>query len=126
MWFIVIWVLPLVALGGIASATTALVRRASWPRMAAVVQGLIVVGTSAGLAAYAASEDDYRNDGTLRWDAYDAKELTAAAVAAGVAAVVGLVTARVRDDYRLAAASFVGSTIAVALQFLAFLANSLN
>jgi hypothetical protein len=91
-----------------------------------MVQGGVAALTAFVLALYVASEDDYRRGGISRWDAYDAKELTAAAIAVGVAASIMLLLAAARGRHRLGTAAALTSTAAAVLAFLAFLANSLN
>jgi hypothetical protein len=124
MWYL-IWVQPLVAAAGVGLAGAVALGVAQW-RGAAMVQGGIVALTTFVLALYVASEDDYRRGRISRWEAYDAKELTAAAVAIGVAASTMLLLAGGRDRRRLGIAAALASTAAAVLAFTAFLANSLN
>ena len=120
-----VWLQPLVAAAGIALAGVAALR-SPWPRAGAAVQAVVVASSAIGLALYAASEDDYRGNGISRWEAYDARELTAVAVAVGAAARLALVFAAVRDRRRLGVAALLASAAAAVLAFVAFLANSLN
>ena len=101
-------------------------RRERFPFVAALVTAVAVAASTIALVAYAASEDDYRNNGMTRWEAYDAQTLTALAVAAGALAAIGLFVTWIRRDGRLAIASFATASGAGGAQFLAFFANSLN
>jgi hypothetical protein len=120
-----IWAQPLVAVAGVGLAGAIALSVARW-RVAAVVQGGIVAITTLMLALYVASEDDYRRGGITRWEAYDAKELTAGAVAIGVAASIMLLLAAARGRHWFGIAAFLASSAAGVLAFMAFLANSLN
>jgi hypothetical protein len=124
MWFLV-WAQLLVAAAGVGLAGAVALGVARW-RGAAIVQGGIVALTTFVLALYVASEDDYRGGGITRWEAYDAEELTAAAIAIGVTASIMLLLAAAWDRHRLAIAAALASTAAGVLAFAAFLANSLN
>ena len=124
MWAI-IWLQPLVAAWGLVLAGL-VVLRSRWPRTGATVQAVVVALSTLGLALYAASEDDYRRNGISRWDAYDAKGLTVVAVVVGVCAAIGLFVAATQDRRRLGGVALLASSVAGALMFAAFLANSLN
>jgi hypothetical protein len=124
MWAL-IWLQPLVAAAGLVLAGLVALR-SRWPRTGAMVQAVVVALSTLGLALYVASEDDYRRNGISRWDAYDAKGLTIVAVVVGVGAAIGLFVAVTRDRRRLGVVALLASTVAGALMFAAFLANSLN
>jgi hypothetical protein len=124
MWYLV-WAQPLVAVAGVGLAGAVVLGVARW-RVAALVQGGIVAVTTLVLALYVASEDDYRGGGITRWEAYDAKELTAGAIALGVAASIMLLLAAARGRHRLGIAASLASTAAGVLAFMSFFANSLN
>jgi hypothetical protein len=124
MWYLV-WAQPLVAAAGVGLAGAVVLGVARW-RVAAIVQGGIVALTTFVLALYVASEDDYRRGGITRWEAYDAQELTAGAIASGVAASIMLLLAAARGRHWLGIAAALASTAAGVLAFTAFLANSLN
>jgi hypothetical protein len=125
MWLIV-WMLPFVAVGGIMLAVLVGVRRETWPRAAAFAYAALLGASAIALALYVVGEDDYRRGGISRWDAYDAHALTVAAIAIGLAAAVALVGAATRRRARLAVTGFLVSSAAFVLYFAAFLANSLN
>lgn len=124
MWYLV-WAQPLVAAAGVGLAGAVGLGMARW-RPAALVQGGIVAVTSLALALYVASEDDYRRGGITRWEAYDAKELTAGAIAIGLVASIMLLLAGARGRPWLGMAASLTSTAAGVLAFMAFFANSLN
>jgi hypothetical protein len=124
MW-ILVWAQPLVAAAGAGLAGAISLEVARW-RAAAMVQAGIVALTTFVLALFVASEDEYRRGGISRWEAYDAKELTAAAIAMGAAASIMLLLAAARGRQRLGTAAALASTAAAVLAFMAFLANSLN
>ena len=123
---VLVWTLPLAAIAGIVLTIAVLARRDDAPRAALLVEAVVVAAASFALVGYVASEDHYRGNGISRWDAYDAKGLTAAAVAAGLLAAAAMVVARLRKDYRVAAGSLITASVAATLQFVAFFANSLN
>jgi hypothetical protein len=90
-----------------------------------VGQALLFAGVSIYLVLYVVGEDDYRDNGISRWQAYDAHLITVAAVVAGLATCpLALVAARGR---RLLS-QLVGAigTLSAVLLGLAFIANSLN
>lgn len=124
MWYLV-WAQPLVAVAGVGLAGAVGLGVARW-RVAALVQGGIVAVTTLVLALYVASEDDYRRGGITRWEAYDARELTAGAIAMGVTASIMLLLAAAQGRHWLGIAASLASTAAGVLAFAAFLANSLN
>jgi hypothetical protein len=125
MWPLV-WMLPLLAAAGILLAVVVHLRSEKWPRAAGFVHAALLGVSTLGLTVYVASEDDYRRGGISRWEAYDAEALTVAAIAIGLVAAVALVGACARRRPGLAVAGFLVSAVALALQFVAFLANSLN
>ena len=89
-------------------------------------QALLALGGSVYLALYVAGEDDYRSDGTTRWNAYDAKGLTLTAIAMGLA-VTALALALVAwPRKRFLPALGLAGIVAAALIFVAFFANTLN
>ena len=125
MWPVV-WMLPFLAATGIALAVVAGVRGETWPRSAAFLYLALLGGSALAFTLYVASEDDYRRGGISRWHAYDAQELTVAAIATGLAAAVALIGAVTRRRAGVAIVGFLASSAAFALYFAAFLANSLN
>jgi hypothetical protein len=125
MWPVV-WMMPFAAATGIALAIVVGVRGARWPRSTALVYSALLTASALALALYVASEDDYRRGGISRWDAYDAQELTVAAIATGLVAAVVLVGAATWRRAGLAIIGFLASTAAFTQYFVAFLANSLN
>jgi hypothetical protein len=125
MWPLV-WMLPFVAVTGIALAVVVGVRGKTWPRSAAFVYAALLGVSALALTVYVASEDDYRRGGISRWQAYDAHAITVAAIAIGLGAAVALVGAATRRHSGLAMIGFLASSAAFALSFAAFLANSLN
>jgi hypothetical protein len=124
MWYLV-WAQPLVAAAGVGLAGAVVIGLSRW-RVAALMQGGIVAISTLVLALYVASEDDYRRGGITRWEAYDAKELTAGAIAIGLAASVLLLIAAARGRHSLGIAASLASAAAGVLAFMAFFANSLN
>ena len=125
MWPVV-WTLPILSATGLALAVAVGARRETWPRSAAFAHAALAAGSAIALTLYVASEDDYRRGGISRWQAYDAHEVTVAAIAIGVGAAVALAVAATRRCAGLAIIGFLASTAAFALCFAAFLANSLN
>jgi hypothetical protein len=125
MWPLV-WMLPLLAAAGILLAVVVHLRSEKWPRAAGLAHGALLAVSTLSLTLYVASEDDYRRGGISRWEAYDAEAVTVAAIAVGLVAAVALVGASARRRPGLAVAGFLVSAVALALQFVAFLANSLN
>jgi hypothetical protein len=88
-------------------------------------QALLSAAVSTSLLFYVMGEDDYRNNGTSRWAAYDAHTLTTVALAAGyLSCVISLVA--VRRDGPLARVAGLNGVVAAALLGVAFIANSLN
>jgi drug/metabolite transporter (DMT)-like permease len=95
-------------------------------RAATTVQALLAAAASTALILYVASEDDYRDTGVSRWEAYDAEAMTVVAALAGAIVCAGaLVEARRRGRRALVLVGAAGIVAAVLL-FLAFAANSLN
>jgi hypothetical protein len=125
MWPVV-WMLPLLAAAGTLLAVWAFRRSDRWPRTAGFAQAALLGVSTLGLTVYVASEDDYRRGGISRWEAYDAEALTIAAIGIGLLAAIVLVGASAHRRPGLAVAGFIASAVALALQFVAFLANSLN
>ncbi len=115
--------LPAIAITGLVFALRG---RRSRIRAVAVAEALAVASTTCMLVIYVASEDSYRNDGTSRWDAYDAKGLTSAAVACGVVAFALLAAARRAKWADARIAGFLSATAAAVMQFIAVVANSAN
>ena len=94
-------------------------------RPALLAQGLCSAGLSVYLLLFVLSEDDYRDNGISRWDAYDAHLVTVAALVAGFAgATLGLAAARSRR--RLALPLGLLGVVSALLLGIAFIANSLN
>jgi hypothetical protein len=122
----VVWILPVVAATGITLAVVVAVRGEAWPRSAALVYAALLTAFALALILYVASEDDYRRGGISRWQAYDAHEVTVAAIAIGLGAAATLVGAAKRRRASLGIIGFLASGAAFALYFVAFLANSLN
>jgi hypothetical protein len=90
------------------------------------IQSSLAGITSVALALYVAGPDDYRADGTSRWDAYGAQGLTVTAVVVGLAvagiALVLFVWPR-RRFYPLLGLAGIAAAVLI---FCAFFANSLN
>ena len=127
MWTIFWLVLPLVAFTSLIVSGLAVVDRGVGPATgAALIEAAVLAASTATLVGYVASEDDYRDNGISRWEAYDAQVLTSVAVAAGAVAAAALVLAWKRWRRPLAVTAFLAAAGAAALQFVAFLANSLN
>lgn len=78
------------------------------------------------LVRFVQSEDSYRNDGTTRWVAYGAHDVTITAVILAVTASLLLVAARVVHRRWFAIVAFVVSMPAAAWLGAATAANSLN
>jgi hypothetical protein len=77
--------------------------------------------------SHTSGEDDYRDNGISRWDAYDAQALTIASVALGAAAVAVIVFALARR--RSAHTAQVAALVAIAAwgtQAVAFIGNTVN
>ena len=124
--FVVWLLLPAIATAGLFSAASALVARHRVLRVVALMQAAGLAVASVALTLYVAAEDDYRSDGTSRWEAYDVKELTVVAVAVGGLAVAALVWASATQRRGPAIGGFVASSAAAALQFAAMIANTVN
>ena len=116
--------MPAVVVGGL--GLTAAIARPSALRLGTVIESAGLVVTTLFLVAYVAGEDDYRDNGTSRWDAYGAQHFTATAVVAGLGAIALLAAARLTRNRWLAVAGFLCAAAAAVLQFLAVFANSLN
>jgi len=95
-------------------------------RVALGAQALLALGGSVYLALYVAGEDDYRSNGTTRWDAYDAKGLTLSAIAMGLAVTVLALALVAWPRKRFFPALGLAGIVAAALIFVAFFANTLN
>jgi hypothetical protein len=90
-----------------------------------VGQALLFAGVSVYLVVYVVGEDDYRDNGISRWEAYDAHLVTVAALVAGFATcVVALLAGRGRR--RLARPVGALGALSAVLLGLAFIANSVN
>jgi hypothetical protein len=124
VWSVLAWVQPAVAASGLVLAVMAW--RGRWPRTWAWVQAAAVAASTVGLALYAGSEDDYRRDGVSRWDAYDAKAVTIAAILAGAVAATVLLLAAARNRPGLGGAAPLLSIGAAALILAAYVANTAN
>ena len=95
-------------------------------RIVLASQALVAGVASWSLALFVAGPDDYRANGTTRWEAYDAQGLTVTAVAIGlVVAVVALalVVWPRRRFYPLLGLAGIGAAVLI---FCAYFANSLN
>ena len=90
-----------------------------------IFQALLCAAVSTSLVLFVAGQDDYRQNGTIRWDVYGAHTVTILAVAAGcLTCVLSLVAAR--RDGRLARIAGLSGLVAAILIGVAFIANSLN
>jgi hypothetical protein len=89
-------------------------------------QALLAVGASLYLAFYVAGDDDYRLDGTTRWEAHDAKGLTLSAIALGLAVTMVAVALVAWPRKRFLPALGLAGIAAAALIFVAFFANTLD
>ncbi len=118
--------LALVAIAGLALATFTLFGARELPRRGALALSALLAVSTVSLGIYVAGEDHYRRGGITRWEAYDARGLTVAAISVGLAAVVGLVVAGIQNRRALGSAAFLACGAAGVLQFLALFANSLN
>jgi hypothetical protein len=125
MW-LVVWMMLVAAAAGIALAVAVGVRGGTWPRWTAFFYAALLAASALALTLYVASEDDYRQGGISRWDAYDAHELTVGSIAMGLVAAIVLVGAATWRRTGVAIVGFLASTAAFTLYFAAFLANSLN
>jgi hypothetical protein len=120
--------LVLIALLVIASAW---VLAAAWDpvpmrrRAALWTQAALAALSTAALAVYVASEDDYRDNGISRWEAYDADGLTVAAALAGAALCAFAVFGTTRSG-RVSLVAGSGGVAVAAFFFVAFAANTLN
>jgi uncharacterized membrane-anchored protein len=95
-------------------------------RFALAGQGLLSGGAGIYLAFYVAGEDEYRADGTSRWDAYDAHGVTVAAVAVAIVVSVLAVLLAARPRKRFLPALGLAGLVGAGLLFVALFANSLN
>jgi hypothetical protein len=113
------------SLGVLVSAPPSGVANGCRGRWMLLFQALLSGLVSTYLVFYVIGEDDYRNDGTSRWEAYEAHSVTTVALAAGyLSCVLSLVAAR--RDGRLARVAGLTGVVAAVLLGLAFIANSLN
>lgn len=87
---------------------------------------LFAGATSGWPALYVAGEDDYRNDGTTRWEAYDAQGLTVAAVLAGFLVCLLALSLIPRPRRRFLPALGLAGLFAAGLIVAAFIANTAN
>ena len=78
------------------------------------------------LAVYVQREDDYRADGTSRWDSRDARGLTVSAVAACLVAAALRVYAVRRRGGESSCFVWLADFLAYVLVGLAFVANTAN
>ena len=123
--FLMAWLLlPVLALMGI--VLPAALRNGVKLVVGASAQAIGVGLACAALVLYVASEDDYRDNGTSRWEAYGAQEITVTAVVLGIGAVALLLAASFLRRRELAIVGFLLSTAAAATVFAAIFANSLN
>jgi len=81
--------------------------------------------STAALAVYVASEDDYRGNGISRWEAYDAGGLTVAAALAG-AALCALAVFGTKRSGRVSLVAGSAGVAVAAFFFVAFAENTLN
>jgi hypothetical protein len=95
-------------------------------RIALGMQASLAGITSVALAFFVAGPDDYRADGTSRWDAYGAQGLTVTAVVVGVAVAVIALVLFVWPRRRFSPLLGLAGIAAAVLIFCAFFANSLN
>ena len=128
LWLAVWLLLPVV---GVTSLILAAVvasggRIAGLRRAASVIDAALLGLITAALVSYVAGEDHYRMDGTTRWDAYDARPLTVAAVAAGALGVAGVALGVLRSSRWIGATSLLVCAAAAAVQLVAFIANTAN
>jgi hypothetical protein len=124
--FLIAWLLlPALALMGIVLPAT-LRRYGDALAVTAGAQATGIALASLALVLYVASEDDYRDSGTSRWEAYGAQEITVVAVALGLSAALILGAASLLRRRDLAVCGFLVSTAAAVVVFLAIFANTLN
>lgn len=88
-------------------------------------QALLFAGVSVYLVLYVVGEDDYRDNGISRWEAYDAHLVTVTAVVAGFA-TCALALAAARGRRRLSKLAGAFGALSAVLLGLAFIANALN
>jgi hypothetical protein len=123
--FLMEWLLlPLLALMGVVLPVA--LRNGVKLMVGARAQAIGVGLACLSLVLYVASEDDYRDNGTSRWAAYGAQEITVTAVVLGIGAVALLLAASFLRRRELAIMGFLASTAAAVTVFLAIFANSLN
>jgi hypothetical protein len=89
-------------------------------------QALSAGVASCCLAFYVGGPDDYRGDGTTRWDAYDAQGLTVTAVVVGLVVAAVALVLFVWPRRRFYPLLGLAGIVAAALIFCAYFANSLN
>jgi hypothetical protein len=121
-WLLLIALLVIVSAWVLAEARDPVSARR---RAALWTQAVLAALTTAALIVYVASEDDYRDNGMSRWEAYDAGELTLAAAVAGSALCAFAVFGTTRGG-RVSLLAGPAGVAASALFFVAFAANSLN
>jgi hypothetical protein len=95
-------------------------------RYGTLVQASGLLLAALWLVRFVQSEDSYRDDGTSRWMAYGAHDVTVTAVAMAVVAALLLVGARVAGRRWFTILAFVLSMPAAAWLGAATAANSLN
>ena len=95
-------------------------------RIALGTQASLAGITSVALALYVSGPDDYRADGTSRWDAYGAQGLTVTAVVVGLVVAVLALALFVWPQRRFYPLLGLAGIAAAVLIFCAFFANSLN
>ena len=117
--------LPALALMGIVLSAS-LRRYGDALAVTARAQAAGIAVASLALVLYVASEDDYRDNGTSRWDAYGAQEITVVGVALGLTAALILGAASLLRRRDLAVGGFLVSSAAAVVVFVAIFANSLN
>jgi len=108
------------------AAGVAPVWEAGMARLALAGQALLSAVAGIYLAFYVAGEDDYRDNGISRWEAYDAHGLSVAAVALALAVSLVAVVLAARPRKRFLPALGLAGLIAAAVVFAALFANSLN
>ena len=95
-------------------------------RIVLAAETLLAGISSVGLALYVAGPDDYRDDGTSRWVAYDVHGWTVAAVVAGLAVAMCAAVLAARPLKRFVPLLGLGGVLAAVLLLIALAGNSLN
>ena len=95
-------------------------------RFALAGQGLLSAVAGIYLTFFVAGEDSYRDNGTSRWDAYDARGVTVAAIAVSLTVSLLSVLLAARPRKRFLPALGLAGLVGEGLVFYALLANSLN